>query len=128
VTGIPHPVHIRSDEYARRIRALLGRGGLAHALPRRERDRWIVLHAIARRFAPGERLSERDAGARIADFLIGPGHYLELDRGTLRRALVDDGFLDRDPAGNAYRISARHRRRVVFEEPPQVEAVLGLAP
>jgi hypothetical protein len=123
-----HPVRIGPDEYARRIRALLGRGGLSHALPRRERDRWIVLHAIARRFDPGERLSEPDANGRIADFLLGPGHYLELDRVTLRRALVDDGFLDRDPAGHSYRISDRHQRRVVFEEPPEAEAVLGLTP
>ncbi len=121
-------VRIAPDEYARRIRALLGRGGLSHALPRRERDRWILLHAIARRFAPGELLSEPDANARIAGFLAGPGQYIELDRVTLRRALVDDGFLDRDPAGHSYRASDRHARRVAFDDPPEPDVILGLAP
>ena len=121
------PIKVSAEEYARRIRALLGRGGLSHALPRRERDRWIVLHAIARRFPPSELLSEPDANARIADFLLGPGRHLEIDRVSLRRALVDDGFLDRDPAGHSYRPSSRHERRVQFEEAPEVEAILGLA-
>jgi len=92
-------VRIGPDEYARRIKALLSRGGLSSSLPRRERDRWILYHAIARRLAPGEHLSEREVDGRIADFLIGPGHFLEIDRVTLRRALVDEGFVDRDPAG-----------------------------
>jgi hypothetical protein len=124
----PPPVQIGPDEYARRIRALLSRGGLSNTLPRRERDRWILFHAIARRFAPGELLSEPDANARIADFLLGPGHRLEIDRVTLRRALVDEGFVDRDPAGHSYRPSDRYRRRVEFLDAPGAEAVLGLAP
>ena len=122
------PQRIATDEYARRIRALLSRGGLNRALPRRQRDLWIVLHAIARRFSENDRLSEVEANARIADFLLGPGRFLELDRVTLRRALVDEGFLDRDPAGHSYRASRRHQRRVVFEAPPAVEAILGLEP
>jgi hypothetical protein len=122
------PVRIGPDEYARRIRALLSRGGLSNALPRRERDRWILFHAIARRFARNEQLSEREADARIADFLLGPGHFLEFDRVTLRRALVDEGFVDRDPAGHSYRASNRHLRRVEFTDAPGVEVVLGLAP
>ena len=122
------PVRIGPDEYARRIRALLLRGGLSNALPRRERDRWILFHAIACRFARKEQLSEREADGRIADFLLGPGHFLELDRVTLRRALVDEGFVDRDPSGHSYRASKRHLRRVEFTDAPGVEAVLGLAP
>jgi hypothetical protein len=121
-------MQIGPDEYARRIRALLSRGGLSNALPRRKRDRWILFHAIARRFAPGELLSEPDANARIADFLLGPGQHLELDRVTLRRALVDEGFVDRDPAGHSYRVSDRYRRRVHFIDAPGAEAVLGLTP
>ena len=122
------PVVIGPDEYARRVRKLLSRGGLSSTLPRRERDRWILFHAISRRFAPGDRLSEREADARIADFLLGPGHYLEMDRVTLRRALVEEGFVDRDPAGHSYRPSQRHRKRVEFLDAPGAEAVLGLAP
>ena len=121
-------VRIEADEYARRIRALLGRGGISHVLPRRSRDRWILLHAISRQFAPGELLSEPDANARIADFLLGPGHYLKLDRVTLRRALVDEGFVDRDPAGHSYRPSERYLRKLEFADAPEVRAILGPTP
>ena len=128
MTSSPHPLRIGPDEYARRIRALLGRGGLSNSLPRRERDRWILYHAIARRFATGELLGEREADARIAEFLLGPGQHLEIDRVTLRRALVDEGFIDRDPSGHSYRASLRHRRRVEFTDAPYVETVLHPAP
>ncbi len=124
----PAPLRIGGDEYARRIRALLARGGLTRTLPRRQRDRWIVLHAIAERFAADDRLSEIDANARIADFLLGPGRFLEIDRASLRRELVDEGFIDRDPAGNSYRRSRRHERRVVFDDPPPVGLIPGFAP
>ena len=128
MTSSPHPLRIGPDEYARRIRALLGRGGLSHSLPRRERDRWILFHAIAQRFGPGELLGEREANARIGDFLLGPGQHLEIDRAMLRRALVDEGFIDRDPSGASYRPSDRHRRRVEFTDAPDVETVLHPSP
>ena len=43
---------------------------------------------------------------------------LLLDAVTLRRALVDEGFVDRDPAGRDYRASRRHERFVRFDEVP----------
>ena len=73
-----------------------------------------MLHEIAGAFAPDDRLSEKDATARIQDFLLGPGANLELDAVSLRRALVDEGFVDRDPAGRDYRASSRHERFVRF--------------
>jgi hypothetical protein len=117
---------IAAGDYARRLRAILGHGASGH-LPRRRRDQWILLHAIARAFGPDERLAEREATERIHDFLLGPGEHLEVDAVTLRRALVDDGFVDRDPAGRDYRASARHERFVRFagEMPSADEALAG---
>ena len=97
---------IVADESARRLRAILGHGA-AGGMPRRRRDRWILLHAIARAFGPDDRLSEKEATGRIQDFLLGPGAHLEVDAVSLRRALVDEGFVDRDPAGRDYRASFR---------------------
>ena len=108
---------IASDECNRRLRRILGPGA-SGGLPRRRRDQWILLHAIARAFSPDDRLSEREATARIQDFLLGPGENLLLDAVTLRRALVDEGFVDRDPAGRDYRASRRHKRFVRFDEAP----------
>ena len=105
---------IIADECDRRLRAVLGPGS-SGGLPRRRRDQWILLHAIAQAFRPDERLTEKEATTRIQDFLLGPGAHLELDAVTLRRALVDEGFVDRDPAGRDYRASSRHERFVRFE-------------
>jgi hypothetical protein len=105
---------IASDECDRRLRRILGPGATG-GFPRKRRDQWILLHAIARAFSHDDRLSEKEATARIQDFLLGPGENLLLDAVTLRRALVDEGFVDRDPAGRDYRASRRHERFVRFE-------------
>lgn len=105
---------IAMDESARRLRAILGHG-TSGGMPRRRRDRWILLRAIARAFGSDERLTEKEATARIQDFLLGPGAHLEVDAVSLRRALVDEGFVDRDPAGRDYRASSRHERFVRFD-------------
>jgi hypothetical protein len=108
---------IGAADYARRLRVVLapGSGG---GLPRRQRDRWILLHAIASTFREDERLTEKAATERIQDFLLARAPRLETDAVTLRRALVDEGFVDRDPAGRDYRPSRRHEARVRFSESP----------
>ncbi|HYM82283.1 MAG TPA: DUF2087 domain-containing protein [Candidatus Limnocylindria bacterium] len=113
-TVSPEPMAIEARDYARRLRVVLGPGG-AGGFPRRQRDRWILLHAIARAFREDDALTEKAATARIQDFLLGAGSRLELDAVSLRRALVDEGFVDRDPAGRDYRASRRFERRVRFE-------------
>lgn len=116
---------IGADDYARRLRVVLspGSGG---GLPRRQRDRWILLHAIARTFREDELLGEKAATERIQDFLLSRGPKLETDAVTLRRALVDEGFVDRHPDGRDYRPSRRHESRVRFAE-PDPEAAEGPA-
>ncbi len=98
-----------------RMRALL-QSGFGPGLPRREADRFILLHALAGEFDPMTPLDERTLTERIAAWLAGPGARLETDAVTLRRALVDDGFLERDGRGIAYRRSRAHEMRVVFVE------------
>ena len=119
------PPTVTADEYARRLRVLLGLGN-SGGLPRRQKDRWILLHAIAARFGADERLGERDATVRIQDFLLGPGRALGIDAVTFRRLLVDEGFVDRSDRGTDYRASDRHARHVRFEGVmPAVERALA---
>lgn len=117
------PVEITAAEYAARVRALLRKS--TGGWPRREKDRWILLRAIASSFAEGEALGEKDFTARIQDFLLGHGRHLGTDAVSLRRALVDEGFVERDGYGREYRASRRHERRVRFErELPDLSAAL----
>ncbi len=66
--------------------------GRLTALPAKRSKRLVVLDHLAQRFEPGRRYSERQVNATLA-----PVHD---DTATLRRYLVDEGFLDR--AGGEY--------------------------
>jgi hypothetical protein len=116
---------IGAEDYAARLRAITRRGQSWRGLPAKRRDVAILLHALSRRFAPGDALSEKDATARIQDFLLSHGRHLVTDAVTLRRALVDEGFVDRDPAGHSYRASQRHERWARFEAPPPLDQALA---
>jgi len=49
-------------------------------------------------------------------WLVNLGPRVELDHVSLRRALVDEGFVARDARGESYMPSRAHERRVVFED------------
>jgi len=111
----PEPASVTPQLFTDRVRALLRPRGGPRPWPKRQIDRWILLHCISRRIEPGEELAERAVNARIQDWLIGPGRSLEVDFVTLRRALIDEGFWDRDSGGTRYRSARHHQRRVRFE-------------
>ena len=103
--------------YEARLRALL-KSGFGAGLPRRELDRMILLHAVAGEFDPAEPLAEKPLTERIAAWLKTTGANLSTDEVTLRRALVDHGFLERDGRGLSYRRSRAHELVVTFSNEP----------
>ncbi len=74
-----------SDE--RRILARFFRGQTLVELPATRSKRLVVLERLALEFEPGTRYSEREVNATLQRF--------DADVAVLRRALVDEGFLDR---------------------------------
>jgi len=80
-----------ADETAAVLRAFLPHGRLAQ-MPAQRTKRRIVLDHIARVFEPGVRYAERDVNTLLRAF--------DDDYATLRRYLVDEGFLAR--AGGEY--------------------------
>ena len=125
MAAVKEPLVVDRATAASRLRALL-KSGFGAGLPRREADRWILLHEVASSLGEDESLDEKAVTARIGDWLAANGPRLETDAVTLRRALVDEGFVERDGHGRAYRRSRAHERRVVFracvpcraEDPP----------
>lgn len=115
------PVEITAAEYAARLRVVLRKG--SGGWPRREKDRWILLRAVASACRADGPLTEMAFTARIEDFVLEHGRHLAVDAVTLRRALVDEGFADRDDWGREYRVSSRHERRVRFAEGPKEPGV-----
>lgn len=111
---------VSAEEYRRRLVDLCGRGRVQLFPPRRRRDRAILLHAVARGLRTTG-LSERQVNARITEWLTWIGKDLEADVASVRRALVDEGFLDRDASGSSYGPSRRHERWAAFA--PDVEGI-----
>jgi hypothetical protein len=64
------------------------REGRVIQLPARRTKRLVVLSWLARRFEPGRTYAEREVNAMLADD--------QPDHATLRRLLVDEGFLERE--------------------------------
>jgi len=77
------------DEPAERQRILdqcLVDGRLIH-MPSKRSRRLVLLEEIAQRFEPGQHYTERQVNASLSE--------VDPDTATLRRYLVDNGFLDR---------------------------------
>jgi hypothetical protein len=74
------------------------RNGRLTEIPARESKRRIVLERIALEFEPGERYEEAHVNAIVGRFFH--------DHASMRRYLVDEGFLDRE-AGVYWRAGGR---------------------
>jgi hypothetical protein len=74
----------------RQVLARFFTGDRLDGLPAQRSKRLVVLERLALEFEPGERYLEPEVNARLGRF--------NDDHSSLRRALVDEGFLDREPA------------------------------
>ena len=87
---------VNEDEEAV-LRAFFREGRLTE-VPTKASKRRIVLERVAREFEPGVRYDEREVNAIVGAF--------STDHASLRRYLVDEGFLDRE-AGTYWRAGGR---------------------
>lgn len=85
------------------------------AFPRRDRDRHILFRSIVQALAPDVRYSEKALNAALQQWLSEIGSRMEIDHVTLRRYLVDETYLMRDPEGRTYRVNPTGRGLVRFE-------------
>jgi hypothetical protein len=94
---------ITADEFKQRLEALcLSAGG--RGLPRRRRDWDILFKSITLALEPVRDYSEKEVNQVVEEWLSGIGQAIEIDYVTLRRHLVDAGYLVRDLAGTSYRV------------------------
>lgn len=113
---------IGADEFRSRLAALCS-GGVGPGLPRRRRDAQIFLRGVAACLDPGVLYDERSVGDALRRWIALAGPRVDLDHVTLRRYLVDEGYLVRDPGGSSYEVRRSGRGRVTFDP-----AVNGLEP
>ncbi len=77
-------------------------GGPLTGLPRRERDKAILLASATLWMDPESVYSEAEVNERLQEWLRDVCPSLGLDFVTLRRELVDRNYLDRDDSGRHY--------------------------
>ncbi|HEX6947412.1 MAG TPA: DUF2087 domain-containing protein [Acidimicrobiia bacterium] len=97
MTGSPV---MTAEEVSRRLAALCLGG--ARGFPKKSRDRHILLAAATLWMEPGAVYTEREVNDALAQWLEEACPALAVDVVSLRRELVDFGYLDRDDSGTHY--------------------------
>jgi hypothetical protein len=109
-----HPT-ISSDEFKKRLPQLCLTAKTVE-LPRRLRDRHILLKAISLHFDSDRFYTEPEVNRIIKRWLSDVGQSLEIDHVTLRRTLVDESYLSRAAGGVTYQVGTLSGRQFSFSE------------
>jgi len=106
-----HP--ITAAEFEERLAALCRSPGGA-VFPRRPRDRHILSRSVVQTLDAGKDYSELQVNTALRQWLSDVGSGLGIDHVTLRRYLVDEGYLARDAQGSQYQVHPAARGQVEF--------------
>jgi hypothetical protein len=93
--------HLTASQFADRFVALVLSG---KELPKKQSDRHIVLMSSVLKIKPVRHYSEKEINEQLQVWVIHFGRSFSLDHVTLRRYLIDDKYLVRDPAGGTYEL------------------------
>jgi hypothetical protein len=116
---------ITRHEFERRLILLCVRSGM-RGLPRTRRDREILLKSIALLLTSDRVYTEAEIGTTIRLWLGAVAVRLQTDHATLRRHLVEQGYLVRDPWGSEYRLHEPTTTGIAFESDVDFVNVLSL--
>ena len=105
---------ISLSKFIERLEILCSRQS-APGLPRKLQDRQILYKSITITLDPGRAYAETDLNQALENWLANVAPMLETDHVTLRRHLVDEGFLLRDPAGQAYAVNTAEAITALFD-------------
>lgn len=95
--------HITASQFTDRfVSLILG----ARELPKKQLDRHILLISSILKLQMDRRYSESELNDELRTWGSRFGGPFGLDHATLRRYLVDEGYLTRDPAGGTYELAA----------------------
>jgi hypothetical protein len=90
-------------EFKDRLEVLCLRGG-GQGFPRKQRDQHILFKSIILMLETRRDYTENEVNECLAKWLSEVGQAIEIDHVSLRRYLVDAGYLTRDAAGRSYRV------------------------
>jgi TetR/AcrR family transcriptional regulator len=111
---------ITREEFEKRLIELFAQGRIS-AYPRKRRDRHILLKSIVLTLEDEKDYTEPEINEAIKSWLTGMFDPQGLDHVSLRRHLVDEGYLDRSRNGSRYWVISPGPSAKWFE--PDVEEV-----
>ncbi len=106
---------ITATEFEVRLATLCQRGA-GSTFPRRPRDRHILYRSVVQALGAGKTYSETTLSAALQQWLSEVGAGIDVDHVSLRRYLVDDGYLSRDAEGSTYSVNLNGGGHVEFDE------------
>lgn len=115
---------ITGEEFKKRLIDLLVKTRF-QGLPRKDRDKHIILKSIALRLDAEKDYTSSEINEELRSWL---GRVADTDSGdhvALRRELVDEGYLSREPDGSQYKLAPSGESRIGFDD--SVEAIDILA-
>jgi len=95
---------ISADEFKKRL-AQLCLSSKSAVLPRRQRDRQIILKSVALCFQKTRSYTEQQVNDVLLGWIDQVGFSFQTDHAALRRFLVDEGYLERSDTGESYWLS-----------------------
>ena len=104
---------IGAEEFRERFLAVFGPGG-GQGLPRKRRDQHILFRAVVQSLGRAA-YSESELKDALESWLSLVELGDRFDHVSLRRYLVDAGYLQRDPGGSAYAVCPAGREEVLFD-------------
>jgi len=107
------------DLFQRRLLVMLVRSPIRH-MPTRARDREILFRAVTRGL-PADPTDERTLNDALRSWLGHVAPSIGVDHVSLRRYLVEVGYLEREDDGSAYRVVSSPRTAPTFD--PRVDEV-----
>jgi hypothetical protein len=105
---------ITCDEFTKRIVKLLVRSNLTD-LPKSALDQQVLFKSVMLYLGQTDKMSEKEVNAKLIAWIQDVARMQAFDHVTLRRALVDAGYLTRSSDGATYQISPFNPRAWQFE-------------
>ena len=111
---------ITVEQFEERMAELCLRSGVT-GLPRKPRDQHILLNSVVLTLDRERSYTEREMGDKLAYWLVDIYTSADLDHVTLRRLLVDAGYLARKADGSRYQVANPASAEGIFA--PEVDTV-----
>jgi len=111
---------ISAAQFEERLAAIC-LSGAGSAFPRRTRDRHILYRSITHGLDHTRKYSEVELNEALQQWRLHVGTCLDIDHVTLRRYLIDEQYISRDPDGSTYQVNPAGNATVEFE--PSIAAI-----